>query len=929
MRATLFVFFLMLLASAFSLKGQYLVEDIRLRGYDYEIKNFNTQEIRFSVPNWRSLNLNQYDPDQVDVWVDFITPSGDTIRRNGFYFEQYHFSDSPSQPCDYAYLQPSGGAKKVANSRYEAYPLRKTYSEWRVRFRPDETGKWNFRIHARLKDFQNDQVYTYRYPGEKNLKEGLNFLVKPSKEKFEGYIGTKTHSKNRHSPAFLYHKKSGDPIILNGENLPDDRSNWLKQHVLTRPNQKNPNVPLPCKVFRNQRGLDISKRARGIGGICQYKGWINELSNHGGNYFRFAINGSANPDHSNHFMFYNPEKSSYSKQSAGALDFNLKNAWRYDKIIRYASAKDVYIKFNFLQFSIFTNKWHKWNPWSDKVRPGFYQNPCQFFNPNSRGFEELKAMLRYAIARWGHANNIVGWELIDEFGHITKNPQGGDSVTCFEAADSLKSWYHSVAQYIKKLDRSRHPVSPGAFLAPGFFSEERKDTTVMEISQLNSLDYVEVNKAALGDVGNKCNCDIIRDFGSKTCIKTDDYCGNLKKVLPQNAESVNFSSAVFRKDRWETKNFYKYPLKMRKSIGKGVIFNSFWFNIRDHAFSTSTIDNPGVFYHNVLWRGLFSGSMSTTSIYYQKHPAYNRKNMTWNGQDKFDYMGHRQFDLRWNSPKVKFIDGQLEHFKGIGKFIPKIHYQKQTLLAYSNTLEDKNALVAFPFELENKNSHHIFGFKVPDPEMGLPKHYGYIQDTAFYFASLFRTNVDYLSGEANGDKDLPETKGITLDLKSPESRTYRLRFYDPLSGEKIEEQLICRSVLGALSFKTPPFNSHYGDLAFILTPNPLPTLKVNQKQKPEKLDASKNLTLAGSKLNTCQTETYKVIIRKVTDKALLEDGPLFEGEFDEANNPLANFDIQEACKNEGVALKPGKQYRLKLVTGDPERSNQITFRLTE
>ena len=74
--------------------------------------------------------LNPYDPTQIDVHVVFTSPSGKIWKQNAFYMEAFR-----------------------KNYRADEYLPMKTNHHWRVRFAPQEVGKWTavFNVRSRVK----------------------------------------------------------------------------------------------------------------------------------------------------------------------------------------------------------------------------------------------------------------------------------------------------------------------------------------------------------------------------------------------------------------------------------------------------------------------------------------------------------------------------------------------------------------------------------------------------------------------------------------------------------------------------------------------------------------------------------------------------------------------------------------------------------
>lgn len=74
--------------------------------------------------------FNPYDPDIIDMYTEFTSPSGKKYKAIGFYFQDYTRSTT----------DPNG-------SPYPIEKLTKSNSfDWRVRFAPNETGTWTYKV---------------------------------------------------------------------------------------------------------------------------------------------------------------------------------------------------------------------------------------------------------------------------------------------------------------------------------------------------------------------------------------------------------------------------------------------------------------------------------------------------------------------------------------------------------------------------------------------------------------------------------------------------------------------------------------------------------------------------------------------------------------------------------------------------------------
>lgn len=85
---------------------------------------FDLFEVTFSLGDTYS---NPYDPQIITVYAVFISPTGDNYRVEAFYYEGYTFSFENG----------------FENAHHEI-----TDVGWRIRFTPNSTGNWRFRIYA-------------------------------------------------------------------------------------------------------------------------------------------------------------------------------------------------------------------------------------------------------------------------------------------------------------------------------------------------------------------------------------------------------------------------------------------------------------------------------------------------------------------------------------------------------------------------------------------------------------------------------------------------------------------------------------------------------------------------------------------------------------------------------------------------------------
>ncbi len=146
---------------------------------------------------------------------------------------------------------------------------------------------------------------------------------------------------------------------------------------------------------------------------------------------------------------------------AGVGTYNLKAAWRIDRILQLAEERGISLQLVIQQHSQFEcSQWSSWadNPWN--VANG---GPCatsmEFFtNPDVvKGFD---ARMAYIVARYADSPAIMAWELWNEVDLI----QGYDSQV-------VAAWSHGRVTNLRKADPYGHLVTT-SFAMPAFDDQD-------------------------------------------------------------------------------------------------------------------------------------------------------------------------------------------------------------------------------------------------------------------------------------------------------------------------------------------------------------------------------------------------------------------------------------------------------------------------
>lgn len=285
---------------------------------------------------------NPFDPADIELLGIFTPPSGKQLVIPGFWMQPYQ--DLCTDPCTAENLRPSGTPS------------------WQVKFTPQETGNWTFRLQASNRD------------GIVAAQEGT-FVVNPSDK--PGFIRVGANRR-------YFQYTNGQPYIPIGHNL---KWSWDEN-----------------------------------GGIETYKDWLRQLSESGGNYARLYID---DPWFIG-LEWESPVGDYRAAQRAAArLDIILDTAAEYgialQLVVLWHQALSIYNGPPVLVPDTFARPdmnadWEN-NPYN-VIYGGPIGAPSLFFT-SAQSIELFRRRLRYMVARWGYSPNIFAWEVIDELDHTT------------------------------------------------------------------------------------------------------------------------------------------------------------------------------------------------------------------------------------------------------------------------------------------------------------------------------------------------------------------------------------------------------------------------------------------------------------------------------------------------------------------------------
>ncbi len=241
-------------------------------------------------------------------------------------------------------------------------------------------------------------------------------------------------------------------VTANGEN-DDHTSDWssvevgapaVEEHGFLRVSERDP------RYLRHDDGAPYFAIGENLcwydgRGTFAYDDWLEKLASEGATYARLWMPSWA-------FALEWTERApdgSVSASSLGDYTSRLDRAWQLDHVFEKARGLGIALLLsiqNHGAFSLTTNSEWDGNPYN-AANGGPLDAPAQFFtDPTARALFERR--LRYLVARYGYATNLLAWELWNEV-DLADSPGAAD----------LVDWHQSMARAIQDLDPARRPIT--------------------------------------------------------------------------------------------------------------------------------------------------------------------------------------------------------------------------------------------------------------------------------------------------------------------------------------------------------------------------------------------------------------------------------------------------------------------------------------
>lgn len=419
------------------------------------------------------------------------------------------------------FVGPDNHTCRVNGFYYESYSFKKVKNReeaspgndkgWRIRFTPDKVGTWSFVIHA---------------------------------------IDSKGAMQTRQNPVTF----RCDTIDTTTGFISVANKRYLKRNAIKNGDPKElPFYPIGFNVA----WYDYEAAKTNPKGVYEYERIIDAIAG-SANYIRIWLN------RYQCLNLYGPEYT--QKQGNGPIVYfdsslNQKDAAELDHIIRYAAQNGINIVPCFFSYGDFCNKSKDSSKWDNNpfhTILGLKDWTNFFTDKDAKRIS--KNLIRYIVARWGYATNIVYWELWNEVDNIPD-----DNLSKDQFNKHIIDWHNEMASYIHSIDPFKHPISTS--------NASSKPTNDLFQKLYTSMDLVQVHTYSN-----------IQKAKSK-----EEQCYNLFQ------KSIDAHSV--------------YP-------DKPCFIEEFGFGQSSSKVKYKGKDPKGIDTHNSLWSSLFANAIGPASFWY-------------------------------------------------------------------------------------------------------------------------------------------------------------------------------------------------------------------------------------------------------------------------------------------------------------------------
>jgi len=215
-------------------------------------------------------------------------------------------------------------------------------------------------------------------------------------------------------------------------------------------------------------------------GTYAYDVWIERLAAQGCNYIRLWMPSWA---FGLEWLTRDAQRN-VASTTLGNYSARLDRAWQLDYVIELARRRGIYVVLslqNHGAFSLSANSEWANNPYNAANGGPLDEPRAIFTNGDARRLFERR--LRYIVARWGYAPNLLAWELWNEVDLVDQS-----------AIDDVVAWHAAMAAELDRRDPNDHLVTTSTSQFDAIFPS----SPYAAVWQLDGIDFVQAHFYSFG-----------------------------------------------------------------------------------------------------------------------------------------------------------------------------------------------------------------------------------------------------------------------------------------------------------------------------------------------------------------------------------------------------------------------------------------------
>ncbi len=327
-----------------------------------------------------------------------------------------------------------------------------------------------------------------------------------------------------------------------------------------------------------------------------YKKWLTQLSDNGGNYFRlWQCQWGLGIEWKNNVSGF-----------SGLRKYKQNSAFYTDWLLDFCAEKGIYVMLCLQHHgqvsSIVNSNWSE-NPYN-QANGGPCANTWDFFT-NTAAKNHTKNRLRYIVARWGYSCNILNWELFNEV----------DWTDQFDAKKGeVAAWHDEMAAWLNDKDPNRHLVST-SFAQDFTWQSISPRRIITSRNILNWELFNEVDWRLRGAAWHDEMAAWLIDKDPNRHLVSTSFAQDFYDPGVWNQPHIDFTQTHYyietpNLERALASGIHKYL----DNFGKPTINGE--FGLTTSGTGLSALDPDGIHLHNSLWGSLFAGAMGAGATWW-------------------------------------------------------------------------------------------------------------------------------------------------------------------------------------------------------------------------------------------------------------------------------------------------------------------------